>query len=536
MLVTLGADRAAIGPRFAPGRVPCLRSYVARRREIRGFEQYVEAHGRECTPARRDDTAGAIAAEANARLAAYLRAGGGRPDEVWTLDLGRGDWSAHRVLPHQGCPHCTPAMVTSAFPGFSCDAEVAAQAPEIHRDGYSGIVSRICDYDAETAPGAVCAFAEHLFPPDAGRTDAVWRGFRRRSSGKGRTRSEARQSALLEAIERYCGAASGGEPVVRASQAELGPEAVDAARCMGFSEQQYQQREQTNPGAPTQAWVPERSDRHRRMDWVAAWSLTAGKKRYVPARFCFYGYPEAGGGTGTFADSNGCAAGATVADAMVRGMLELVERDAVGLWWYNSALRPAPVREEETAREIAAMTVAYEPAGREVALLDLTTDFGIPAAAALSWQRGSGACITLGFGADFEAQQALRRAIAEMNQFLPEALEQGEGRVRGADPQRDRYLRACASAPRTPAAAWSGGPEALMARWVAEAGERGYEVVVVNQTRPGVGVPVVKVIMPGLCHFWPRFGAARLYQAPVAMGWIGKPKAEAELNPARLLL
>ena len=40
-------------------------------------------------------------------------------------------------------------------------------------------------------------------------------------------------------------------------------------------------------------------------------------------------------------------------------------------------------------------------------------------------------------------------------------------------------------------------------------------MLVLNQTRPDIGLPVVKVIIPGLRHFWSRFGAGRLYDVPV---------------------
>ena len=41
------------------------------------------------------------------------------------------------------------------------------------------------------------------------------------------------------------------------------------------------------------------------------------------------------------ADSNGCAAGSVLEEAVLQGLLELIERDAVALWWYNRLRRPA---------------------------------------------------------------------------------------------------------------------------------------------------------------------------------------------------
>ncbi|MFS8159836.1 MAG: hypothetical protein ACMG6E_06430, partial [Candidatus Roizmanbacteria bacterium] len=43
--------------------------------------------------------------------------------------------------------------------------------------------------------------------------------------------------------------------------------------------------------------------------------------------------------------------------------------------------------------------------------------------------------------------------------------------------------------------------------------------------------PVVKVFAPGMRHFWRRLGAGRLYDVPVAQGWLQHPTAEAQMNP-----
>jgi ribosomal protein S12 methylthiotransferase accessory factor len=51
-----------------------------------------------------------------------------------------------------------------------------------------------------------------------------------------------------------------------------------------------------------------------------------------------------------------------------------------------------------------------------------------------------------------------------------------------------------------------------------------------------MNLSAVKVIVPGLRHFWPRLGHGRLYDVPVACGWLEKPTAEDRLNPLPLLL
>ena len=59
----------------------------------------------------------------------------------------------------------------------------------------------------------------------------------------------------------------------------------------------------------------------------------------------------------------------------------------------------------------------------------------------------------------------------------------------------------------------------------------GHEVIVVDQTRPDLELSVVKVMSPGLRHFWRRLGEGRLFTAPVSMARRSSPLGEDELNP-----
>jgi len=59
----------------------------------------------------------------------------------------------------------------------------------------------------------------------------------------------------------------------------------------------------------------------------------------------------------------------------------------------------------------------------------------------------------------------------------------------------------------------------------------GLETLVLNQTRPDIGLSVVKVIVPGLRHFWWRLAPGRLYDVPAKMGKFPAPLTEEQLNP-----
>jgi ribosomal protein S12 methylthiotransferase accessory factor len=59
----------------------------------------------------------------------------------------------------------------------------------------------------------------------------------------------------------------------------------------------------------------------------------------------------------------------------------------------------------------------------------------------------------------------------------------------------------------------------------------GLDFLVLDQTRPDVEVPVVRVVVPGLRHIDRRFAPGRLYDVPVRLGLRKRPLRETELNP-----
>jgi ribosomal protein S12 methylthiotransferase accessory factor len=59
----------------------------------------------------------------------------------------------------------------------------------------------------------------------------------------------------------------------------------------------------------------------------------------------------------------------------------------------------------------------------------------------------------------------------------------------------------------------------------------GLEMLVLDQTQPDIELDVVKVVVPGLRHFWARFAPGRLYDIPVKLGWLTAPLTEEQLNP-----
>lgn len=428
------------------------------------------------------------------------------------------DWASMRLDRHAVVCTCAPSQPAPPVERLEERAAGAAETV-LARFGHlsspiTGIVGRLEPYGLEAAGVAAACAAPYLLL-----------GRRHTTSGKGATRAEAAASALSEAIERYSGAFRPNDERLTARCRELGADAIHPRSLLHFSECQYRDRKTTNRHARPEQWVPAPFAEERPIEWSPAWSVSCRRRRWVPSAYCFYGYPLPPGHRFCAADSNGCAAGLSREEAALSGLLELVERDAVALWWYNRVPRAA-IAPESLGGRVHAFARHYASLGRDLRVFDITSDLGVPVFAAISWRPQRRRELTLGFGASFDPRDAAGRALTEMHQFLE---TDGSAKVRCAldeDPRGNEFLFGPPCVDFAPQAAAVAHAGALLDRLKTH----GLELLVLDQTRPETGMPVVKSIVAGLRHFWPRFGPGRLYEVPVAMGWRAQPATEAELN------
>jgi ribosomal protein S12 methylthiotransferase accessory factor len=240
-------------------------------------------------------------------------------------------------------------------------------------------------------------------------------------------------------------------------------------------------------------------------------------------------------------DSNGCAAGNTLEEAIVQGFLELVERDAYAIWWYNRLQRPQIDLDQFEDYYIRDLRAQLAETGRRLWLLDVTSDLGVPTYVAIThWMDQGRENIEFGSGAHFDTRIASLRALTELNQFLSIGMMGGaksdKSSLDGVTPLRlqDYPFLIPTNAPTTQQGLSEFGSlntrEQVMA-CVKLAERAGLDFLVLNQTRPDIGVPIVRVVVPGLRHFYRRFAPGRLYDVPVKLGLRDKPTPESELNP-----
>ena len=273
------------------------------------------------------------------------------------------------------------------------------------------------------------------------------------------------------------------------------------------------------------------------IDWVQAFSLTANEACWLPRDFCYANAPEPR--LGHF-NPNGHAAGNSIEEAIIQAFLELVERDAVAIWWYNRIRHPGMCADQSVDIDIRAFAQGLAEQGWKSWLLDLTTDLAIPCFAALAHAEIDGRWF-IGFGCHFNADLAAERAMTELAQLFLANGREGPPPWKPIADGDDAYLfpHPCRPWEEGPLDAPVSNPTTMSGHidWCLSQLERlGLEMIVIDQTHPDIELPVVKVVVPGLRHFWPRFGEGRLYEVPVKLGWRTTPIAETELNPSHLFL
>jgi ribosomal protein S12 methylthiotransferase accessory factor len=153
------------------------------------------------------------------------------------------------------------------------------------------------------------------------------------------------------------------------------------------------------------------------LSWHPARRLTNGSEIWLPADLCLRRPPAQQDFTPPFPLSIGSAAGTSWDGAALHGLLELIERDAVSLWWRGG--RRGRAIPPEHAAYTETLLHQLRPSGsapRRTWLLDITTDIGLPCIAALSC-RPDGFGFAFGLAAKPTLVAAIRSAILELCQL-----------------------------------------------------------------------------------------------------------------------
>jgi len=213
----------------------------------------------------------------------------------------------------------------------------------------------------------------HLFAAEASQ---IVRDGRRQDigavGGAGYLHDLGLAAAIGEAVERYSWCSFGESMILFGSYRDLskqGLSAIHPERFYLFSAKQY-----AAEGFPFQRFTEDAQIR-----WIEGEDLLQRKKVFVPERLVLGSAMKEKEGEIAigYATTSGCAAALSFASALLKGILELVERDAfIGMWYHQLKVPQIDLSSHPLLEQV--FDFFFDPTGIEYSLFDLTTDLEVP--------------------------------------------------------------------------------------------------------------------------------------------------------------
>jgi ribosomal protein S12 methylthiotransferase accessory factor len=351
--------------------------------------------------------------------AAFHRPVAERPDglaQVTAIDVGALTSTTVPVLAESRCPGCgierqpdrgdaDPRLRSQAKPGPHAYRLRAPVDYDLATDALANGVCGALGRDATpiltlptTAPAVGVFFARSLVELHEMR----W-------SGQSNAFGLSKLLGLLEGLERDAGSVPRANvaPIV-GSYRDLADDALDPRDCGTYTDEVYASSDLLEAFDPDQPF-----------EWTWGYSLRDERPVLVPHRVCYYG---SGSGAGRFVleCSNGCASGGSIEEAILFGLLELIERDAFLLGWYASANLTEMDIVDSADPVTRIMLDRARLLGYRVRLFDNRIDLAVPAVTAVA-ERVDGGPGLLAFtaGASLDPDTAIAGALSELCTYIP---------------------------------------------------------------------------------------------------------------------
>jgi ribosomal protein S12 methylthiotransferase accessory factor len=380
------------------------------------------------------------------------------------------------------------------------------------------------------------------------------------NGGAGISRAVAMMGALGEAIERYSIGMYREAETIRAPFREVEPIAIDPLRLIFFADAQYEW--------PQFPYV--RFDPASPLSWVAGVSLMDGGERLVPAARVYTPYRAPRAEERLLqSTSTGAACHVDRDRALLSGLYECIERDAVMIAWLNrlplSGIDPWAIENAELASALECCARV----GCSVRMFDATTDIGIPTVlCVLLNPPGTVPSLAIGAATRSTTGAAAAKALVEsahtlfwvhtrcreagLRRFRPDysdvvsldmhSLLYGDPRMR----EKMTFLLRDAPGSAGPAAEVaaarppSSSDDAVgeLHRCLLVLRRLGLEAVVVDVTPADIadlGFVVVRIVVADLHPLWGGhhvrcLGGNRVAQVPLTLGHCTRPRMPSELN------
>jgi ribosomal protein S12 methylthiotransferase accessory factor len=366
-------------------------------------------------------------------------------------------------------------------------------------------------------------------------------------------REAAEAASIGEALERYSASFVPAERLFVCTADEL-PGAVDPDRFALFHHTQF-----ADPAFP---FHPFRRDTP--VSWVPGFALPSGTVAYLPAQLAFMAWGRLAPGEMpiAYSTSSGLACAPTLEEAILAGLLELIERDAVMLTWYGRL--SLPLLDWSGDDELVRLDARYfAPTGLRYAAVDLSVFCGVPAVlgvvhgvpdtlGALGVGAAGAPTLAVAWRKALAEAFAVQRWVRDRSVERPEDVDRTAREITGFDGHtmfyahpkraaRATFLDGSAERRDSQDVAPLDGSNVLERIEVVcdRLAQRQVSAFAVDVTSPDVrsaGFHVVRVVAPELCQLdaieRARFlGGSRLYEAAFEAGLVERALTVSDLNP-----
>ena len=311
-------------------------------------------------------------------------------------------------------------------------------------------------------------------------------------NGKGATVEESRISAIMEGIERYS-----SEVHDRRIERGLYLELFNRGRVVD----------------PRDLILPPEANPDQILPWFEGYDIANDEPTFVSAEAVFHPLPP------RFhplfrTNTNGLASCNTMEEAIFHGLCEVIERDAWSLVEISRNTGRAVININDPL--VDWMQKKFADAGVEVTIRDITSDVGIPTMAAVAddLQLRDPMLLTMGMGSHTSARIAVMRALTEVAQSrltqihgaredTPVALLRKRMGYERTKRMNAYWFRNNGTIDFTAIHSYDTDDflkdiQVMIAALTKQGLDR---VIVVDLTREEIGIPVVRVIVPGLEAF-----------------------------------
>lgn len=321
----------------------------------------------------------------------------------------------------------------------------------------------------------------------------------RETFGKGMTVPQSKASATMEAVERYCGQGFPHNKIIKASYEEVAEFAIPPSAF----KVPYLPPKCEHCGDKDWGCFPELDKVCQEWSW--GYSLVNKKPVLVPSSLVFYPYISKDNVSFIFNDTGGLSAGNTIEEAVLQGIAEVIERDALYYAFNMENLQAMPLVNFKNTKNKFIQKFITEVLPPESIFVFLIENKGLSLniasfAAFVCYKIGEQRWYFGGSGTNLNPEIALMRALTEMEQqkirqkifreFDRTTLIKHQESKNGNTIKLEELPNQSTGNIRTD-----------IELYLDRLAENSTDVIVVDLTHPDIGIPVVRVLIPKLIYY-----------------------------------